>query len=625
MFIITKLHRRIAPKKTRPMTDIIKLLPDAIANQIAAGEVIQRPASVVKEFLENAIDAGASEINLLITDSGKTLIQVSDNGCGMSETDARLCFERHATSKIKKTEDLFCIQTFGFRGEALASVAAVAQVSLSTKRTEDEIGTKIQIEASKIRTQEPVACNNGTTIAVKNLFFNVPARRKFLKPDSTEFKHIGEEFVRAALAQPGIGFTLVHNGNEIYNLRKSNLKQRVVAILGENTSPNLIPLQENTSIASIQGFVGKPQAARKSRSSQYFFVNNRYIKDGYLHHAVTNAYQELLTQGQQPIYAIYISVNPASIDINIHPTKTEIKFEDEKSVYSILFATIKRALAQYSVTSIDFDKDVGENVFGFESSKTNITELIERFNSKNSVPTGGFGSENRETERRNPFFMENKISQEWSKLYEIGSQSKTSEVQTEMDINPTEQKKVFQWHEKYIIATIKSGLMFIDQELAHERILYEELLAQTSNESQQNLFPETIGFSVEDAAVLQMLLPELVKIGFYIDAVDVNSFLVKATPLQINGLDTSQILQEIINENKFSTEDLSYTLRQNIAKTIARRTCLKQGKHLLETEMHHIIVRLFACKNPNYSPSGKATIATFTNEEIEAKFKLNAS
>jgi DNA mismatch repair protein MutL len=625
------------------MHDIIKLLPDAIANQIAAGEVIQRPASVVKELLENAIDAGATELTLAVVDAGKTLIQISDNGCGMSETDARLSFERHATSKIKQSADLFAIKTFGFRGEALASIAAVAQVELKTKRIEDEIGTRICIENSNVTLQEPVACTNGTVFAVKNLFYNVPARRKFLKADSAEIKHITEEFIRVALAQPTLAFKFINNGNEIYNLRKQNLRQRIAAIVGESTSENLISMHESTSIASVEGFVCKPQAARKSRSSQYFFVNQRFVRDNYLHHAIVNAYNELLPAGQQPVYVLYINVRPDSIDINIHPTKTEIKFEDEKSVYSILYSTVKRTLAQFSVaTTIDFDKDISDEIIGVgQKSTTTQAQLIERYNTnvRPSNHIGGYANASVGGTAQHAFLgkmsgvstqtsaLGGALAQQWDKLYEIARQNAPNDPQTELPNLTAEtqanEKKVFQLHEKYIFAPIKSGMMAINQQLAHERILYEEILAQNDSQSQHNLFYEILQLTAEAAISLQEILPDLKAMGFVIQPADhdPNQMVITATPTQLKPSEAPDVIQIILNDYAQNPHQFKYNTKEYIARNIASRTCLKQGTPLTEPEMHSIIDRLFACKNPYHSPMGKPAVATYTLQEIEEKFR----
>jgi DNA mismatch repair protein MutL len=450
------------------MSDIIHLLPDHVANQIAAGEVIQRPSSAVKELVENSVDSGATNIKLIIKDAGRTLIQVTDNGSGMSETDARMCFERHATSKIREADDLYSIKSMGFRGEAMASIAAISQVELKTKTKDTELGTLINIEGSKIKTQENCATNKGTSISIKNLFFNVPARRNFLKSDNVELKHIIEEFTRVALANPSINFTFYHNDNEVYNLKKSNLRQRISSMNGKNYNEKLVPIKEETSLTSISGFIGKPEFARKTRGEQYFFVNNRFIKSGYLHHAIVSAYTDLIPKEQIPSYFLFFEINPILIDINIHPTKTEIKFEDEKSIYAILRACAKKALGQHNITpTIDFNKDPSFDTIAPKDANLKMPKI-------------------KVDDSYNPF--EKKINpnknntENWENLFELSQseEQKISEnriVQSSLEnFENFNQKILFQIQEKYILSPIKSGIMIVHQQRAHQKILYNKYL-----------------------------------------------------------------------------------------------------------------------------------------------------
>ncbi|MBC7914081.1 MAG: DNA mismatch repair endonuclease MutL, partial [Pyrinomonadaceae bacterium] len=505
------------------MSDIIKLLPDSVANQIAAGEVVQRPASAVKELIENAIDAGAGKIQLIIKDAGKSLIQVIDDGCGMSITDARMCFERHATSKIRKAEDLFAIRTMGFRGEAMASIAAIAQVELKTRRHEDELGSSICIEGSEVVKQEPVSCTAGTSICIKNLFYNIPARRNFLKGNPVELRHIIDEFQRVAFSHPEIFFTFHHDGNEIFHLPQASLKQRIVHIFGGSYNQKLVPLEENTSIINLKGFIGKPEFAKKTRGEQYFFVNKRFIKDPYLNHAVLKAYEELLPDDSYPLYILFIDIDPSKIDINVHPTKTEIKYQDEKSIYAIIRSAVKRSLGQHNLTpSLDFNQETGFNNMITVKAHADIVPPAISFN----PDFNPFHDKN--PEREIPFLRsmgsgKTEVSKNWGSLYDIVKNPVSEQQQFDLESTSVEHqthkpgdKQAFQVHNRFIISQIKSGFMLLDQQAAHERILYERFLEQLETHqgaSQQSLFPQTVSLNTADFELVKELLPDIHALG----------------------------------------------------------------------------------------------------------------
>ncbi|RYY15095.1 MAG: DNA mismatch repair endonuclease MutL, partial [Chitinophagaceae bacterium] len=505
------------------MPDIIHLLPDSVANQIAAGEVVQRPASAVKEMLENAIDAGATRIQLIIKDAGKTLIQVIDNGSGMSITDARMCFERHATSKVRKAEDLFAIRTMGFRGEAMASISAIAQVELRTRLHDEEVGTLLQIEGSDVVKQEPVATSAGTSILVKNLFYNTPARRNFLKSNPAEMRHIIDEFHRVVLPNPHISFSLHHDGAEIYRLPSATLKQRLVHLFGNNYNERLIPVEEETTIINLKGFIGKPAYAKKTRGEQYFFVNNRFIKDAYLNHAVLKAYQDLLPDDNFPLYVLFIDIDPSKIDVNVHPTKTEIKYLDEKSIYAIIHAAVKRSLGRFNISpSLDFNQETG------------FSNMISHKKPEDIIPPGiafnpdfnPFSNDRPGQSRSYSAPAGNRLTNNanWESLYEINEQripeQATLAIQEEPDIPIAESKKqLMQVHNKYIVSQIKSGVMLIDQQAAHERVLYERFLLHLEDRmgaSQQSLFPQTVTLSTNDFELAKSLLDDIKSLGFQV-------------------------------------------------------------------------------------------------------------
>ena len=619
------------------MSDIIKLLPDNVANQIAAGEVIQRPASVVKELLENAIDAGASEISVVIKDAGKTLIQVIDNGCGMSETDARMCFERHATSKINTADELFFIKTKGFRGEALASIAAIAHVEMKTKRHSEELGQKIIIKGTEVVSSEPIQTHAGTKFSVKNLFFNVPARRNFLKSEPVELKHIIDEFQRVALAHEDISFKLTRNDNEIFNLSSGGVKQRIVAVFGNKYNTRLLPVDEETSVVNIKGFIGKPEHARRTRGEQYFFVNDRFIKNHYLNHAVVSAFDGLLSKDTFPSYWLYLTVDPSKIDINIHPTKTEIKFEDEKSVYALLRSAVKRGIGKYSASpSLDFDQEMSINI-PVPSTAQPLTEpqikvdvnynpfheqaSAPRRNSMTSAPPRREGSAN---------------SQDWKDLYRITQDIHgidRNEIafpdQTSLEINPqneaSEEKPVFQIWGKYLVSTIKSGLIIIDQKRAHERVLFEyylDLLVNANPSSQQSLFPEDIQLSASDGALINSLLNELRGVGFDIEAKSSDVFVINGIPSELAGVDGAKLLENFLEQFKHSLNEKELGQSEKVALSLAKSSAIGYGRRLEKAEMSELIGKLFSCEVPFYTASGKSIIHNLTREELEQKFNF---
>lgn len=601
------------------MSDIIQLLPDHVANQIAAGEVVQRPASVVKELLENAIDAGATSIKLLLKDAGKTLIQVIDNGKGMSTTDARLSFERHATSKIKDAQDLFNLNTKGFRGEALASIAAIAHVELKTKQENDELGTQIKIEGSEIVSQDVISTSKGTSISVKNLFFNIPARRNFLKSDTIETRHIIDDFQRVSLAHPAISFLLHHNGNEVYNLKESNLRKRVVAIFGTKMNEKLVPIDEKTDLISINGFVAKPEFAKKKRGEQFFFVNDRFIKNSYLNHAVINAFEGLLENGYHPSYFLYLTVPPSSIDINIHPTKTEIKFDNEKALYAILRATVKHSLGQYNVAPVlDFNRDYTlDTPYKFSGQTATSTPKITV--DPNFNP---FKPEQQFQQPKTTSFQ--KESQDWEALYTgIESVETSNQEQFFYQEQETETGKTFQIQKKYLLSSIKSGMVLINQSLAHQRILYEAFLESiTVNEamSQQLLFPVHVSFSKTDIEMIASMKSDLENTGFLFESITDEAIVVKGIPTSITESQISLILEQLLDDMKLEVPGTSFSHFDVMAKSFAKSLAIKTGTTLNNREQETLVHDLFSCKEPSVSPFGKAIFKTLTIKEIDTIF-----
>ena len=622
------------------MSDIIQLLPDSIANQIAAGEVIQRPASAVKELLENAIDAGATEIKLVLKEAGKLLIQVVDNGKGMSETDARMSFERHATSKIRNANDLFALTTMGFRGEALASIAAIAQVELKTRQEGQELGTKIIIEGSKVLSQEPCQCQVGTSISIKNLFFNVPARRNFLKSNSVENRHIIDEFSRVALANSNVFFSLHHNQNELYHLPIGNLRQRIVGVLGNNGNKKLVPMSEETDVVTFSGFVSKPEYAKKTRGEQFFFVNNRFIKSGYLHHAIMNAYEDLLPENSYPLYVIFMELDPKIIDVNVHPTKQEIKFEDEKIIYNYLRVATRHALGQYSITpTLDFDQDPHISQAysqGPSMQRSQPTEM--NWNPSSNISSAPQSN----TKPASTNSVESSNLQNWEKLYKgltdlpmtipedefveevttIASQWGQDELIPEDKQAPT---RSFQLHNSYIVSPIKSGYLLIDQQSAHERILYEKYIRVVGEQQQHTqalLFPINIPLNNQDSEVLKEILPEINQMGFDVQEFGANTFVLQGLPAEcsenINVEELIQILVEQQRENKTLNSDIKTT----VAGSLARSTAIKRGTSLGEKEVQMLIDQLFACEMPYANPWGKKCFITYDLDDLRKQFEV---
>ena len=593
--------------------DIIKLLPDSVANQIAAGEVIQRPASVVKELIENAIDAGATQVDLIVKDAGRTLISVIDNGCGMSETDARLCFERHATSKIKCADDLFKIRTMGFRGEALASIAAVAQVELSTRRKEDEVGTKIKIEGSKVTEQMPKPMSTGTNFTVKNLFFNVPARRNFLKSNDAELRHINEEFFRITMMNPEVGFTFTSNDKELFHLYPGTLKQRIVGLFGHDYESKVLPVNQVTESLTINGFIVKPEFSKKTRGEQYFFVNRRFIKHAYLHHAVESAYKELIPQDCFPGYFIDIQIDPKEIDINIHPTKTEVNFIDVKLIYAIMHSAVRKAIGQHNLAPmLDFDVNPNLGIDFGEASRAD-RPIIE--------PKIGF----------NPSYNPFKINpihhqqQNWRIAYD-DSEDTVSENRGESAQNISEEQKslFIQLQQSFIVTSVKSGLLVIDQHLAHERILYEKYLKEMElnvEASQQELFPQHISLNVNDASLLKEIRPELEKVGFRLEMLNQTTFIINGTPVDSKGSDAVALIEKILESYKTNLTENQLDKKLNLARSMASQMAVKAGQTLNSVEMQDLVDRLFGCAVAEVSPSGKKIFTIINAEEL--KNRLN--
>ncbi|MBK6611899.1 MAG: DNA mismatch repair endonuclease MutL [Sphingobacteriales bacterium] len=664
-------------------TDIIKLLPDALANQIAAGEVVQRPSSVVKELLENSIDAGATEIKLYLRDAGKTLIMVNDNGKGMSETDARMCFERHATSKINTVNDLFALRTLGFRGEALASIAAVAHVELKTRQHNADLGTRIVVEDSKILIQEPCQCPPGTSIAVKNLFFSVPARKHFLKNNTVEKAHIIDEFQRVALTRPDLHFALYDGPAEVFHLTTGNLRKRIVALMGNGFNERIVPLEETTDHIRIFGFVGKPEFARKTRGEQFFFVNSRFVKSYYLNHAVQNAYEKLLPSKAIPAWFIFIDIDPAKIDVNVHPTKQEIKFDDERMVYSVLNAAVRRALGVHSLTpTLDFESDVNMP-FGTFSPKP-ITQQQQKPN-KDEYDKNDTEEENSQTSLPHIIsipskypqsnYQKNKVPKNWQDAFKtnndvepdfdnlskqanypdeneainndnihqqlrpnnpsslnttqtilLQSEGYNTALRPQLDLNYTDKPLPVQIHNKYILVAIKSGMLLIDQQAAHERVLYERFnqhLHDAAGASQQLLFPETINLNPADATLMAGLLPMLSHLGYNITQLSNNSFAVNGVPSDLVAqlvTDNTPHFEQLIEQFKQQQTLSNLPQREKLAMALARNKSIKQGQKLAPAEMQHLIDLLFACNEPQYSPMGKYTFITWHFADLDKLF-----
>jgi len=617
------------------MTDIIQLLPDHVANQIAAGEVVQRPASVVKELLENAIDAESTEIKLIIKDAGKTLIQVIDNGKGMSVTDARLSFERHATSKIRSAEDLFQLHTKGFRGEALASIAAIAHVELKTKRPEDELGTAIEIEGSKVKSQEVSVTPTGTSVSVKNLFFNIPARRNFLKSDTVELRHITDEFHRVALAHPNLAFAFYHNGSELFNLPSENYRQRVVHIFGSKTNEKLVPVDEDTEVLKLSGFVGKPEYAKKTRSEQFFFVNQRFIKSAYLNHAISAAFEGLLKDGYHASYFLNLTVDPKTIDINIHPTKTEIKFDDEHTLYAILRSAVKHSLGQFNIAPIlDFEHQSQLNTPYNYKDKVGKAPTIEVDRSFN--PFSGDESSSKSTAFKSDY--KKAPTANWESLY-VGLESKGNDASNDFaevtfESNPEtatmfsddtveSNKTTFQLQNKYIVSTLKSGMLIIDQSRAHQRVLYENFLKHITVKeatSQQLLFPLELSITPNESLIIKNMQTDLEHTGFVFSDIEEETLTVTGVPVGVPESEVSIIIEQLISDVETNVPDASFSAADLLAKSMAKSLAIKNGQQLNSTEQEHLVNSLFACKEPSVSPTNRPTFITMDANSIEKKF-----
>lgn len=626
------------------MSDIIRLLPDSVANQIAAGEVIQRPASVIKELVENAIDAGAQHIDVLVTDAGKSSIQVIDDGKGMSETDARLSFERHATSKIREAADLFALRTMGFRGEALASIAAVAQVELRTCVEGKELGTKLVIAGSKVESQEAISCPKGSNFCVKNLFFNVPARRKFLKSNQTELSNILTEFERIALVNPNVSFTLYHNDAELFNLPAIQLRQRIMGVFGKKINQDLLSLDVDTTMVRVSGFVGRPESARKKGARQYFFVNGRYMRHPYFHKAIMDAYEHLIPVGEQVSYFIYFDVDPGNIDVNIHPTKTEIKFENEQAIWQILAAAVKETLGKFNaVPSIDFDTEGMPDIPAFESSpyagiqppKTTYNPDYNPFNTS-AVPPSSYSS---------------KPSRDWEQLYEgLEHHSSAQHIQKsypddgdyftaasmEQPVTPTlydhseeaamgeKSSQHYQFKGRFILTSVKSGLMIIDQQRAHIRILYDQYLEQITRRqgaSQGMLFPDIVQFPVSEVPVLQEIMEDLSYLGFELTDLGGGSYAINGIPSGIEGLNPVELIQSMVHTAMEKGGKVKEEVQSNLALTLAKAAAIVPGQVLTNEEMNGLVDGLFAVATPNYTPDGKTVLSVLQEDELEKLFK----
>ena len=599
------------------MSDLIHLLPDSVANQIAAGEVIQRPASVIKELVENSVDAGATTIHVIVVDAGRTSIQVIDDGKGMSETDARLSFERHATSKISQAGDLFALHTMGFRGEALASIAAVAQVELQTRRKEDEIGTLVSIAGSKLTRQEPVSCPVGSNFKVDNLFFNVPARRKFLKTNATELNNILTAFERIVLVYPNIHFTLHHNGVEMLNLRAGSVRQRIAGVFGKQYSQDLLPVEVHTAMCTVTGFVGKPESARKKSGCDYFFVNGRFMRHAYFHKAVMKAYDRLVPDGMAIPYFLYIEVEPGEIDVNIHPTKTEIKFENEQAIWQILSAAVRDGIGKFcEVPSIDFDTQGQPDI-----------PVIDNIHDSYTAPRVNYNPD------YNPFKQSSHVPNQWESLYEGLEQGtlrdepvqqpsffdddNVIEPQTPTEILSEKSPAHYQYKGKYLMTAVKSGLMIIDQHRASMRILYDRYVSQQGSHvvsTQKLLFPETIQFSPSETVIMQQLMSELSSLGFDLSDLGGNTFAVNGIPAGLEGIDPKSLLHEMVAD--VDTSHLS-PLTSHLSLRLAQSAAIPYGQILNNDEMESIINELFSCSNVNYTPDGKAILCILPQGDIE--------
>src|SRR6187402_467470 len=630
------------------MSSIIQLLPDHVANQIAAGEVVQRPASVVKELLENAVDAKATDIKLIIKDAGKSLVQVIDNGSGMNVTDARMCFERHATSKIRQAEDLFSLHTKGFRGEALASIAAIAHMEMKTKLEQEELGTHIVIEGSKFMSQDVAVLPKGTSFVVKNLFFNIPARRNFLKSDTVEYRHIIDEFQRVALAHPKIHFTFYHNGSDMYNLLPSTLRQRIVNFFGGKTNEKLVPVIEDTEMMNIQGFVSKPEFAKKNRGEQFFFVNDRFIKSPYLHHAVMAAYDGILKDGSQPSYYLYLTVPPNTIDINIHPTKTEIKFDNESAMYAILRASIKHSLGQFNVAPVlDFERDANlDTPYHYKNQEAEVPtiQIDTNFNPfaedkpnklfstyKKAEPTASWESlyvgvkhDTEVVSGGNEFASSNNGHSFENNEFTFENEEVTSSLFDDEEVEKSVHK-TYQIHKKYIVSPIKSGMVIVDQNRAHQRVLYEQFLVNMTvhhASSQQLLFPINLFYSATEMELIAELQQSLINTGFVFEEPNTDHVVISGIPVNITESEVPVVLDQLLSDLHNGIPENSFSQNDTIAKSMAKSLAVKTGAYLTEKEQENLVNGLFACKDPNVSPFQKPTFITMRVEDLDKKFAL---
>lgn len=618
------------------MADIIQLLPDFVANQIAAGEVIQRPASVVKELMENAVDAGATQVHLIVKDSGRTLLQIIDDGCGMSAADARLCFERHATSKISSAEDLFRIRTKGFRGEALASIGSVAHVELKTRLHDEELGTRILMEGSDVRVAEPCQTAQGTSFSVRNLFFNVPARRQFLKTDAIEFKHILDEFQRIALAHPEVAFIMHHNQSEVYHLLRGNFRQRVVALFGVKLDERLVPVDEDTDVVRITGFVGKPEFARKSRGEQFFFVNGRFIKHPYLHHALSGAMDGLMSEGKYPLYFLHLEVDPSRIDVNIHPTKTEVKFREEKAIYSILKSAVRRGLGRFQIApTLDFEQESSFNIAPFDKDRPVVVPEVAVNLDYNPFANEAPRKEGLAARLGRERFTR---SRGYDDFYRILQGEPMDDAQPEsaavhmqqaiaMPADSNDEKgrvgaALFQMARAYIITPIKSGMLWIDQQRAHERILYEKYYhgEDTLTGSQQLLFPETVTLTPAEHAAVLSARESLGAFGFEVEDLGGRDIIIHGVPVDLSSRDPRDMLESVLKALQEDADDVEHPVRHRLALGLARAGSIKRGQVLSDAEMRDLIDRLFTCAVPAYTPTGRKVVVTFTPEEMANKF-----
>ncbi len=606
------------------MTDYIQLLPDSLANQIAAGEVVQRPASVVKELLENAIDAEADNIQVQVEDAGKKLIQVIDNGKGMSDTDLRMAFERHATSKISKIDDLYQLHTLGFRGEALASIAAVSLVETKTKHRDAEIGNQLVVEGSDVKNHEPLSSGQGTAITVKNLFYNTPARKNFLKSHNVEYRHVLEEFVRIALANPGIHFTLKNGKETVYYLKPSNLKQRIIQVFGKKYEKALVPVEEETKLFSVSGFIGKPEFARKTRGEQYFFVNNRFIKSAYLNHAVVKAYEGLIPEGHYPLYVLFFQMEPQRIDVNVHPTKSEVKFEDEKSIYAILKPTIKRALSQHHVApALDFESNPLNLSDTGSDSKEKIPFQVQPPAGRQNVTSGPISGKASQANK-----------QDWETLYEGLKDDQEKKEQSQQEetgavFDESEQqgfKNLLKVQDKYIVTPIQSGLIIIHQTYARQRILYEtyrKALEQQSSFSQQQLFPEVIELNPADKKLVYDLLPDIKALGFEIEEFGKNAFLINGIPADLNVGKVQTLFEQLLEDYKHNQKNAKLEKRDNLARSLAINAGQKGESSDAPEALQMLIDKLFACEMPYYTPGGKPVFISISQQDLDKKFEKN--